>query len=153
MRIILIVLLFSMSTVYAADIPMEFEDAEQQARYQQLLDELRCLVCQNQTLADSHADLAQDLRAQVYNMVNEGKTNQAIIDYLVSRYGDFVLYRPPLKANTYLLWFGPFVLLLIGFIAVFRLARSSKPADVTIEEKDRSKLSTLLDDNSNDKQG
>ncbi|MFB6259517.1 MAG: cytochrome c-type biogenesis protein, partial [Thiohalorhabdaceae bacterium] len=79
-----------------------------------LLGKLRCLVCQNQSLADSDADLAQDLRDEVYvHMVEKGKTNEAIVDYLVDRYGDFVLYRPPFEPATYLLWFGPLVLLVI----------------------------------------
>jgi cytochrome c-type biogenesis protein CcmH len=146
-----IVFFVSITTAYAADIPMEFEDAGQQQRYQQLLEELRCLVCQNQTLADSHADLAQDLRTQVYNMVDEGRTNQAIIDFLVQRYGDFVLYRPRVNVYTILLWFGPFILLIIGLITVYRLARKARPGDVTLNQEERSVLSSLLDDNGTEK--
>ena len=88
----------------------EFDDAEQLERYQQLIYELRCLVCQNQNLADSNAELAGDLRREVHRLILEGKSDQDVIDFMVARYGDFVLYRPPLKAKTVLLWSGPFVL-------------------------------------------
>ena len=79
-----------------------------------LTKELRCLVCQNQTIADSHADLAIDLKNQVREMLAKGMTNKEVIDYMVQRYGDFVLYRPPVKSTTWLLWFGPFLLMLGG---------------------------------------
>lgn len=143
-------LLFSL-TLFAADDPLQFENSEQQQRYQQLLEELRCLVCQNQTLADSHADLAQDLRNEVYKMVAAGQTNDNIIEFLVSRYGDFVLYRPPLKWTTILLWFGPFALLLYGLVSVYRFVRKSKTVDVIVSPVDRQRLSRLLDSNT-DKQ-
>jgi cytochrome c-type biogenesis protein CcmH len=143
----------SVTIVYAVDIPLEFEDTAQQQRYQQLLDELRCLVCQNQTLADSHADLAQDLRSQVFSMVSEGQTNQAIVDYLVTRYGNFVLYRPPLNAYTALLWFGPFILLIFAFIVVYRLAKSKKVGDVKLNQEDHLAASKLLNQSDSNNQG
>jgi cytochrome c-type biogenesis protein CcmH len=143
--------LFFSLTLFAADDPLQFENSEQQQRYQQLLEELRCLVCQNQTLADSHADLAQDLRNEVYKMVAAGQTNDNIIEFLVSRYGDFVLYRPPLKWTTILLWFGPFALLLYGLVSVYRFVRKSKTVDVIVSPVDRQRLSRLLDSNT-DKQ-
>ena len=143
--------LFFSLTLFAADDPLQFENSEQQQRYQQLLEELRCLVCQNQTLADSHADLAQDLRNEVYKMVAAGQTNDNIIEFLVSRYGDFVLYRPPLKWTTILLWFGPFALLLYGLVSVYRFVRNSKTVDVIVSPVDRQRLSRLLDSNT-DKQ-
>ena len=98
-----------------------------EARMLAITAELRCLVCQNQTIADSHADLAVDLRRQVREMLQRGDTNQQIIDYMTARYGDFVLYRPPLKASTVILWFGP-VLLMIGGLAglVIILRRRSR---------------------------
>jgi len=95
----------------AADTPFQFDQPEQAARYQHLTEELRCLVCQNQNLADSHADLAQDLRNEVYRMITSGQTDRQIIDFMVARYGEFVLYRPPVSPLTWLLWFGPFLLL------------------------------------------
>ncbi len=125
-----LLLLLSLITipVPAADVPLHFEDEARQERYEELLEEIRCLVCQNQSLADSHADLAQDLRKEVHDMIAEGKTNEAITDYLVARYGDFVLFRPPMKNTTWVLWFGPFVLLLIGAVVIVRFVRSRQPA-------------------------
>ena len=86
---------------------------EQEARYYELLATLRCLVCQNQSLADSAAGLADDLRTEVYKMVEQGASNDEIYVYMTDRYGDYVLYEPPLKPHTYALWFGPFILLLL----------------------------------------
>jgi cytochrome c-type biogenesis protein CcmH len=99
------------ASAQAADTPFHFDQPEQAARYQHLTEELRCLVCQNQNLADSHADLAQDLRNEVYRMITSGQTDRQIIDFMVARYGEFVLYRPPVSPLTWLLWFGPFLLL------------------------------------------
>lgn len=90
------------------------EDPLTEARVQAIASELRCLVCQNQTIADSQAGLAVDLRQQVREMIRRGDSDQQIIDYMTARYGDFVLYRPPLKASTAFLWFGPTLMLLIG---------------------------------------
>lgn len=97
-----------------AQKPAPAADPAVDRRVQELSNELRCLVCQNQTLADSNADLAVDLRRQVREQVVAGRSNEQITDYLVARYGDFVLYRPPFKASTLLLWAGPFVLLLVA---------------------------------------
>ena len=94
--------------------PMVFESQQQEDRFNQLTQELRCLVCQNQNLADSDAQLAHDLRAEVHEMLLTGKSNDEIKLFMVERYGDFVLYRPPVQQNTYLLWLAPMVLLLIG---------------------------------------
>jgi cytochrome c-type biogenesis protein CcmH len=96
--------------------PMVFETQQQEARFNQLTQELRCLVCQNQNLADSDAQLAHDLRAEVHEMLIAGKTDDEIKQFMVERYGDFVLYRPPVQENTYLLWLAPLVLLLIGAV-------------------------------------
>ncbi|CAM2976361.1 cytochrome c-type biogenesis protein CcmH [Legionella worsleiensis] len=92
----------------------------QEAQFEHLLKDLRCLVCQNQDLADSNAELAKDLRLQVYQMVKEGKSDSEIHDYLTSRYGDFILFKPPVKTVTLLLWFGPFVFLLLGILIFWR---------------------------------
>lgn len=100
--------------------------AEQRARYQDLIAELRCLVCQNQNIAESNAPLAEDLRNQVRTMIAQGKTDAEIRDWMIQRYGDFVLYRPPLKPVTWLLWFGPFLLLLIAFYIAWRLLRARR---------------------------
>jgi cytochrome c-type biogenesis protein CcmH len=110
---LVLLLLLSAGPVLAAALEVRsFEDPAQQTRYETLIRELRCLVCQNQSLADSDADLAQDLRDEVYRIVQSGKSDQEAVDFLVSRYGDFVLYRPPVKPLTLLLWAGPGLLLL-----------------------------------------
>lgn len=96
------------------------DSKKQEAQFNHLLKDLRCLVCQNQDLADSNAELAKDLRAQVYQLVKDGKSDSEIIDYLTSRFGDFILFKPPVKGVTLLLWFGPFLFLLLGFIIFWR---------------------------------
>ncbi len=100
--------------VDAAIEAMTFDDPEREQTYQRLIEELRCLVCQNQNLAESNAGLADDLRKEVYQMLQEGRSRKEVIDFLVSRYGDFVLYEPPIKSETFLLWAGPAFMLLIG---------------------------------------
>ena len=107
-----------------AQEPLVFNDPEQEDRYNELTMELRCVVCQNQNLADSDAPLAQDLRKEIYKMMQEGRSNDQIKTFLVERYGDFVLYRPAMKGNTLALWLIPMVLLGIGGIAVFFTVRS-----------------------------
>ncbi|MEO5732146.1 MAG: cytochrome c-type biogenesis protein [Rubrivivax sp.] len=107
------------------------DDPALEARVMRIAAELRCLVCQNQTIADSHADLAVDLRRQVRQMLSEGQSQQQVLDYMTARYGDFVLYRPPLKESTAILWFGPALLLVGGFsvLVVVLRRRSRLPAD------------------------
>ena len=110
-----------------------------------LSEELRCLVCQNQTLADSNAPLAEDLRNQVREKMRAGKSDREVIDFLVERYGDFVLYRPPLKATTILLWFGPFLLLALGFAVLLRRVRRRRQGpDAEISDADRKRAAELL---------
>jgi cytochrome c-type biogenesis protein CcmH len=126
--------------VFAADAPPEFADDFQRERYQSLLEELRCLVCQNQSLADSNAPLAQDLREEVEKRIRRGESDDAIREFLVARYGDFVLYRPPFRAETWLLWLGPFVLLLAAITIVVRVTarrRATEPPPLTEEERQR----------------
>jgi len=108
-----------------------------EARVQKISSELRCLVCQNQTIADSHADLAVDLRRQVREMLQSGQTEQQVIDYMTARYGDFVLYRPPFKALTALLWVGPALMVVLGLGTLFVvLRRRSRLADEAFEADD-----------------
>ena len=102
------------------------EDPELEKRVANLSKELRCLVCQNETLADSQAGLASDLRNQIREQMKAGKSDKEIVDFLTARYGDFVLYRPPVKPTTYLLWFGPFVLLVFGIAILFRYLKRRK---------------------------
>jgi cytochrome c-type biogenesis protein CcmH len=117
-----------LAPVQASIEAYQFESVEMEADYNQLINELRCLVCQNQNLAGSDADLARDLRRETYEMVNEGKSQQQVIDFMVERYGDFVLYRPQFKSTTYLLWLGPFLLLLCVLVfLVRRLLSAAKP--------------------------
>jgi cytochrome c-type biogenesis protein CcmH len=117
------------------------EDAELEKRVMAVSGELRCLVCQNQTIADSHAELATDLRNQVREMLKQGKSEQDIVDFMVKRYGDFVLYRPQMKSSTAWLWFGPFVLLLLAFVVLaFKLRqrrRMMQQAELNSDEHAR----------------
>ena len=126
-----------------------FKSAEEEARFKALSEELRCLVCQNQSLADSDAELARDLRRVVHEMIDAGKSDEQILDFLVARYWDFVLYRPPLNASTLLLWIGPFVVLLGALIALIisirkRAREESTDAD-NLDEAKRKQVRTLLD--------
>ena len=104
-----------MQQLHAAEVMLEFDSPEQETRFEELLEELRCMVCQNQTLADSNAGLARDLRKRTYTTwFAAANSNNEIIEHMVERFGDFVLYRPPLKKTTVLLWFGPVIFLLIA---------------------------------------
>jgi cytochrome c-type biogenesis protein CcmH len=116
-------LLCVMALAHAIDSQPPFPDPALQARYEALTHELRCLVCQDETVADSNAELAADFRRQIHDMVAAGKTDAEIKSYMVGRYGDFVLYKPPVQANTALLWMGPFILLLIALTVVSLVVR------------------------------
>jgi cytochrome c-type biogenesis protein CcmH len=113
---------FSTSIVAQEAKPLA-EDPELEKRVLSLSEELRCLVCQNETLAASQADLAVDLRREIREQMKAGKSDKEIVAFLTARYGDFVLYRPPVRPTTYLLWFGPFVFLVIGLAMLFRNLR------------------------------
>jgi len=119
LRQLMLLCLVGMS-VFAQEAKPLTDDPVLEKRLLKLSQELRCLVCQNETLADSQADLAQDLRAQIREQMKAGRTDKEIVTYLTDRYGQFVLYRPPVQPSTYLLWFGPFVLLLGGLALLFR---------------------------------
>jgi cytochrome c-type biogenesis protein CcmH len=120
------------------------QPADLEKRVHTLSQELRCLVCQNQTLADSNAPLAVDLRNQVREQLAAGRSEQDVIDFMVARYGDFVLYRPPLKASTVLLWAGPFLFLVLGaFLLVRRLTR--RPPEAQLSPADRARAAKLLE--------
>lgn len=115
------------------------EDPVVEQRMIKIAEEMRCLVCQNESLAGSHADLAEDLRQEIREQIRQGKSNQEVMDFMVTRYGDFVRYRPPVKPTTWLLWFGPFLLLALG-IAVLMLvlrhrSRTAVMAPLTPEQK------------------
>ena len=147
---LILVLLLSLP-VHAEDTPLEFKNPAMQDRYMSLIKEIRCLVCQNESLADSHADLAGDLRKDIFEMMGSGKSNKEIIDFLVQRYGDFVLYNPPLKGNTVLLWFLPFVFLIIAIFTVVYFVRQRTAVagpDLSGDEKDE--LDRFLGDKKNE---
>ena len=116
-------LLFTFAPVQAAEVLTNFDDPQQSSLYHSLLKEYRCLKCQNQNLADSHASLADDLRREIRLQILDGKGKQEIDEYLVARYGEFVLYRPRFNARTLVLWLGPFVLLIIGLGSVYLMAK------------------------------
>jgi cytochrome c-type biogenesis protein CcmH len=122
------------------------QDSEIEQRVVVLSRQLRCLVCQNETLADSRADLASDLRNQIREQMEAGKTDREIIKFLTDRYGDFVLYRPPIKPTTYVLWFGPFLLFIGGFVTLYRCLtlRSSLLKDRTPSAEERKRAAKLL---------
>jgi len=117
-----------------------------EARLMKLSKELRCLVCQNETLADSHADLAVDLRDQIREQMRAGKSDQEIIAYLRERYGKFILYNPPVDATTYLLWFGPFVFLLAGLLFLFRYVKQRREliTDTPLSAEEHRRAAKLL---------
>lgn len=121
-----LLLLLTAAPVAAQQARPMAEDPLLEERLMNLSRELRCLVCQNETLADSRADLAVDLRNEIREQMKAGKTDQEILAFLTARYGDFVLYRPPVKATTYFLWFGPFVLLLGGLLLLFRYVKQRR---------------------------
>lgn len=125
-----------------------FADASQEARYRALTEEFRCPKCLNTNLAGSDAPIAADLRSTVYRLILEGATDQAIRDYLQARYGDFVLYDPPVRRGTLLLWVAPGMLLAIGFATVVVLARRRRGATEPLNDADRARLDELLRGNS-----
>lgn len=148
-RIIVILSMFLfISTLNAAVEIKQFSNTEQEQRYKHIIDELRCLVCQNQNISGSNAGLAQDLRKQVYKMIMAGEDDAAIFDFMVTRYGDFVLYRPPFKATTLFLWLGPFIILALGLFVLVRFIRQrEKIVTKELNSADKEKLKKLLNEN------
>ncbi len=124
----------------------QFEQPEHEKLYTQMISELRCLVCQNQNLSASNSALARDLRKQTYEMVIRGQAEAQIVDYMVKRYGDFVLYRPPVKFSTALLWFGPFILLFLGIALLIATLRKRKEStNKPLSDSQHKRVSELLD--------
>ncbi len=146
-RLLSAVLLLSVAAgLGAAGVePRAFDGVEQEARYRGLIAELRCLVCQNQSLAESDADLARDLRDQTYTMIREGRSDREIVDFMVGRYGEFVLYRPPVTTTTALLWFGPALLVTLGaVIVVLQVRRRGRRPDAAALTADEEKQAREL---------
>ena len=145
--ILSLLLLWSVSALAGVEVHT-FEKPEQEQQYNRLIAELRCLVCQNQNLADSNAELAQDLRQEVYEMIQNGASDQEIINFMVVRYGDFVLYRPPFKATTAFLWIGPFIILIAGFVILLVFIRKRKQVGaVKLDESEHARARELLNEN------
>ncbi len=146
MKWVMLIILCVSGSAWAGEARPLTDDPVAEARLKHLAVELRCLVCQNQTLADSNAPLAEDLRREVREMIAKNMSDPEIIEFLVSRYGDFVLYRPPLKATTTLLWVGPFVLMAIGVTAlVITLRRRSRTvAEVSVTDEEHRRVEQLL---------
>ena len=129
--LILVFAMLSVTPTAAIDTGKAFDDPELQARYDKLISEVRCLKCQNQSIKDSNVFLAADLRREIRRLIEEGKTDAEIVDFLVTRYGDFALYRPRASGKTLVLWIAPFVLVLFGGFAIYRVVRHrmSMPLD------------------------
>jgi cytochrome c-type biogenesis protein CcmH len=143
-HILLIMLLPILANAAIED--RQFDTLEHEKRYHEIIDKLRCLVCQNQNLADSNAELAKDLRDKTYTMIVAGNTNSEITDYMVARYGDFVLYEPPVNTRTILLWLAPLIFFLFGagfFIAFSRRQRHTATPEVSAANLE--KAQRLLD--------
>lgn len=124
--IIQLILLFFILFTGAQAQPQEqypFVNAQQKQQFQQLLKQVRCVVCQNQDIADSNADLAKDLRQQIYDFIQQNKSDNEILDYLTTRYGEFILFEPLFTKSTWLLWIAPFGMLLLGLLVLFRILR------------------------------
>lgn len=146
MRKLLLCLLVALAPVLQARAAEATDLAQDPVVEQRLIaisEELRCLVCQNESLAGSRADLANDLRREIRTLIKDGKTDPEIMDFLVSRYGDFVRYRPPVKPLTWVLWFGPAALLLLAGFGLWRMVRSNRantrPMELTPEQKDQAR--------------
>ena len=139
--VLIILVVFCFGGLMVAKEAQPNEDPKIEQRMKALTEQLRCLVCQNETLADSRADLAEDLRRQIREQMKAGKSDQEILGFLTQRYGDFVLYNPPVKATTYLLWFGPFILLITGASVLYSYLKDRreriKDKPLTVEERQR----------------
>ena len=142
------VLLLLVIPVHAAIEEYGFDTPEQEQRFKQLTYELRCPKCLNSNLAGSDAPIAADLRQEIYDQIREGRSNKEIIEFMTSRYGDFMLYRPRLTAGTFFLWFGPALLLIAGILIVRRmmLASQAQPTEGALTEAEKARLHSLLDD-------
>lgn len=132
--LILLVAMLWVAPTVAIDSSKAFDDPELQARYEKLISEVRCLKCQNQSIKDSNVFLAADLRREIRRLIAEGKTDPEILDFLVTRYGDFALYRPRASGKTLILWIAPFLLVLFGGFALYRIVRHRMSLPVEQED-------------------
>lgn len=144
-RLLLILMLLLPLPALASIEVHQFQTPQQEALYDEMIAELRCLVCQNQNLADSNSALAQDLRGKTYELVMAGSSRDQIIDFMVTRYGDFVLYKPPVRQSTLLLWLGPLLFFLLGLGILFAfLRRKSRHTSLPLSDTDRQRAEQLL---------
>lgn len=147
--IFLILMLAGVAAQATSLSSFEFANPEQEQAFRSLTEELRCLVCQNESLAGSNAELAQDLRREIYEMMLAGKSKDDIVQFMVARYGDFILFQPPLKPSTYPLWFGPFILFAVAGFFLFRtLMKKKRARESALSEQDQERLRELLRDTS-----
>lgn len=149
-QLFLLLLLLVAGALHAAVETFDFATEEQRQRYLEFARELRCPKCQNQNLADSNAPIAQDLRLELHRLLLEGKTDEEIVDFMVTRYGEYVLYEPPLEAKTVLLWGAPVLMLCAGLLVlagiVRRARRAGAAARAALSDAERRRLEELLDD-------
>ena len=140
-----ITLLFSVAASSAPIETFKFDSPDQEKVFHKLSEELRCLVCQNQNIAESNAGLAKDLRLELYTMISQGKSEDEIVDFMVQRYGDYVLYRPPFKPMTWLLWFGPLIIFIFGLIFAIRFmkAQSADAQSDNLSNEDIERIKSL----------
>jgi len=155
MKPILLILLcaLSLGSSFAKDAAPLADDPVTEQRLISISEEMRCLVCQNESLAGSRSDLANDLRREIRTLIKEGKSDDQMRNFMVERYGDFVLYRPPVKPITWLLWIGPFVILLIGIagLLIYLRRRNGAVTAITLSDDDNKRIDALL--NSKDEKG
>jgi len=156
MRVVALIALLVSVTSFAAIDTYEFKTPEDEQRFHQLTAELRCPKCQNQNIADSDSPIAKDLRREVYRMVDTGAQDTEVIDFMVTRYGDFVLYRPKVNSQTWFLWYGPYIVLGLGLVVILLIVflrkanRRAQPGAKNIEltEQERARLDALLNKDS-----
>jgi len=153
-KILSLFLIFGIALNAVAGIEVnEFSNKQDENRFNTLVNELRCVVCQNQNLADSNAELAQDLRQRVYQMIQKGQSSEEIIDFMVARYGDFVLYKPPFNQQTFILWLGPFLILLFAVIFLFVFIKKNKiSTQSVITEEEKNQAEKLIENLSDEKE-
>lgn len=146
---LLLIALFLPLSAWSEEAKPVADDPVLEQRMINLSEDLRCLVCQNESLAGSHADLAKDLRQEIREQMRAGKNDQQVIEYLTQRYGDFVLYKPPMKPVTWLLWFGPFVLLAgsVAGLYLYLKRRSRRLGEETFSDEERKRVESLLSNN------
>ena len=152
LRVILTALwlsLFSISSHAAIDV-YEFKTPVEEQRFQALMGELRCPKCQNQNLAGSDAEISKDLKRRTYQLMEEGKSDNEIREYMIERYGDFISYKPPVRGSTYLLWFGPFALLMVVVVALVWMRRRQVAPAPSLTTEESARLSELLKRSSHD---